>query len=188
MNWTSYANCCGSSHHFTHFGSWSGAAKIVHLKVAEQPPRTFFASSFPTTSTIATITTFHGHKWRTSTHTHAPPQWQHHGRTETTHRRARSTMCRPTERATFDGRDWAVGRGGEGRGTDGHWRPEKRVRNTMPRFAGLLGTWVHHHPWSWVEWRTILLSGPWAAHYLFLPEIIWLRPLLISRIWILYQY
>ena len=114
-----------------------------------------------TTSTIATTTTFYGHKWRTgtSTHTHAPRKNQD----DTPPSTINNVPFNRTSNI-FDGRDWAVGRGGEGRGTGGHWRPEQRVRNTMPRFAGSFGTWVHHHSWFWVEWHAILLSGPWVAH------------------------
>ena len=44
--WWSAPSCAGS-HHFTKFGSWSGVAKVIHLKVIEQPHWTLFVTSFP---------------------------------------------------------------------------------------------------------------------------------------------
>jgi len=138
MIWASYANCCGSSHHFAHFGSWSGAAKIVHLKVAEQPRRTLFASSFPTT-TIATTTTFHGHKWR-RTSTHARTHTHHHDNsTMEEPRRPPSTINNvPFDRTS---NIWRAGLGSRAWEKDGERTGtgtlEKWCRDMMPKYLSL---------------------------------------------------
>ena len=104
-----------------------GAAKVDHLKVVEQPRRTFFASCFPTTSTTATTTTTTSANTsadrRMSTYAHphphpharTPQQHQlHHRRTEMT----RSTcVVREHSRGVWGG--------GEGQAMDRHWEPEK---------------------------------------------------------------
>ena len=68
MKVTSASSCAGS-HHITQFGSWSGAAKVVHPKVVEQPRRTFFASSFTTATTIASASTNADRNEHVRTHT-----------------------------------------------------------------------------------------------------------------------
>jgi hypothetical protein len=164
---------CG--HHFTQFGSWSGAAKVVHPKVVEQPRRTFFASCFLTTSTTTTTITSVGTWERAHTRTHhnnstaADPRW-HNKLSQREHDQREHDQREHDKRCAIRPGGARRSTGGERTGTaecergmDGHCEPEKWVRTWhrssgpiarapgvffvfMCSFSVEVGQWVGHLP------------------------------------------
>ena len=132
---------CG--HHFTQFGSWSGAAKVDHPKVVEQPCRTFFASCFLTTSTTATKTTITSAGTHENEHTRthhsssttADPRWHKYGQRKHDQREHDKRCAVRPGGAWRSAGEERTGTAERERGTDGHCEPEKWVR-TWHRGSG----------------------------------------------------
>ena len=120
--WWSAPSCAGS-HHFTQFGSWSGVAKVVHLKVIEQPRRILFVSSFPPRQRQRRrrpqrphAHTTHEQRHGTAHHTNKGTTW-HTATPMVRQRWQHSMIAAPIESATFDsGRSAGCGEEGLGLG------------------------------------------------------------------------